>query len=290
MDNEALDRTIDLAEQVQSDDERLYLVINPDPAFPSRSPSSECGSDPLLPPSVRTGTHTFGHGGSPSIYEGLARLEASDAQLEWTGTIAAAPDAGGCRCHPEALDPDAHATAFQRRLHAAISNADEMARRREADIASVAGRIVAERESDYSVDYASLLGSLMDSVSGPTRPRHVPVEVISPAVDPSVAVPAWQQLVGAYCGFFDVTLRHSDFCLGYRNMRYWLEHRLNSYLPIDLSATLEMVEWRYEEMMESGGRNDRVAAPSFSDDSHLRTPSFHAGHARNRTSSCGTSR
>ena len=138
-------------------------------------------------------------------------------------------------------------------------------------------RIMAERDADYSADYASLLGSLVDSGSEPAGRRHVPVEVISPAVDPSVAVPAWQQLVGAYCGFFDFTFRHSDFCLGYRNMSYWLEHRLNSYLPIDLSAALDTVERGYEDIRGNDGHSTQGSARSCGDGVDPLTPAFHVG-------------
>ena len=288
--NEALDRTIDLAEQIGSDDERLYLVISPDPAYPARSPSDTSGGDPPSPPSVRIGTDTFGRADARSIYEELERLEGASSPFAWIGTAVPAVNSSGDRCNSGTFDPDADAVQFRSSLHAALGNAHESVRHREADIASVAGRIVAEREADYSTDYASLLGLLIDTTSTPARPRHVPVEVVSPAVDPSVDVPAWQQLVGAYCGFFDFTLRHGDFCLGYRNMHYWLEHRLNSYLPIDLSAAVEMVERGYEEVVRKDGRDMHVAVPSFGDDSQLRTPALHAGHVRNRTSSCGSSR
>ncbi len=274
VDNEALDRTIELAEEIESDDDRLYLVIDPDPAFPSRAPSGACGRDAPFPLSVGTGTYAFGSGHSPWIYKGLERLEGADVQVEWIGTKVVAADAVGDQPQADSQDSDGR---FRRSLSGAIGGAHELVGRREAEIASVADRIMAERDADYSADYASLLGSLVDAGSEQAGRRHVPVEVISPAVDPSVAVPAWQQLVGAYCGFFDFTFRHSDFCLGYRNMSYWLEHRLNSYLPIDLSAALDKVERGYEDIRGNDGHSAQGSVRPCSDGDDPLTTAFHAG-------------
>ncbi len=201
VDNEPLNRAIDLAESVGSDDERLYLAINPDPAFPTRSLSDTWEND------------------APSIYEALGRLE----------------------------EVGAHSA----RIGSALDEALEAVRRRRATIESAARRILAEREADHSDDYASLLATVVQSSSRATGRRPVPVEVISPSIDPSVADPPSQQLVGTFFnhfgGHFDSTLRQSDFCLGYRNMGYWLEHRLCSYLPyLNLSAALETVERAYD--------------------------------------------
>jgi hypothetical protein len=230
VDNEPLNRAIDLAENVASEDERLYLAINPDPAFPSRSLSDKWGDE------------------APSIYEALERLEEMGAHFERPGT--------------------------------ALDDALEAARRRQTDIESVAGRILAERQADHSDDYASLLAAVVQSPRRPAR-RQVPVEVISPSIDPSVADPPSRQLVGAFFshfgGHFDIALRQSDFCLGYRNMGYWLEHRLNSYLPyFDLSAALATVEREYDGIRWNGGRpgNARFSAPSFRAEAELGTHSL----------------
>ena len=75
-------------------------------------------------------------------------------------------------------------------------------RRRRVAIESAARRILDEREADHSDDYASLLASVVQSSSRPTARRPVPVEVISPSIDPSVADPPSQQLVGTFFNHF----------------------------------------------------------------------------------------
>lgn len=263
VDNEPLSRTIELADAIGSDDERLYLVIHPDPAFPTRSLSNDWGADAMPP----HGAFDFAMHDAPSIYEELERAHGTRAQLEWTGTPVPAVDAA--RTH--------------RDLNAALGEAQEAVRHRQETIDGAASRILAEREAGHSDDYASLLAAVVQSDGAR---RQVPVEVISPAIDPSVAEPPSQQLAGAFLnrfgGVFDISLRQSDFCLGYRNMGYWLEHRLHSYLPhLDVSAALASVEQEYQGI--GWGHcchgDAPFAAPSFRNETELRTLALHAGHA-----------
>ncbi len=252
VDNQPLNRAIDLAENVASDDERLYVVVTPDPAFPTRSLSDTWSDDTLVRPVARAGTHDI-CGAQPSIYEALEQLEETGSQVAQIGS--------------------------------ALADALEAVQRRQANVESAARRILAEREADHSDDYASLLESVVQSSSGVGARRPVPVEVISPSIDPSVTEPPSQQLVGAFFnhfgGHFDIALRRSDFCLGYRNMGYWLEHRLGGYLPhLNLSAAREVVERRYNQTGWNGGgqANARFSAPSFRGE-QLGTLAFPTGRA-----------
>jgi hypothetical protein len=263
VDNEPLNRTIELADDIGSDDERLYLVINPDPAFPTRSLSNDWGADAKPP----HGAFDFAMRNAPSIYEELERAHGTSAQLELIGTPVAAVDAARTRCD----------------LNAALVEAQEAVRRRQETIAGAASRILAEREAGHSDDYASLLAAVVHSDGAR---RQVPVEVISPAIDPSVADPPSQQLAGAFLncfgGLFDISLCQSDFCLGYRNMGYWIEHRLNSYLPHhDVSGALASVEQDYERIGWSHCCHGEApfAAPSFRNETELRALALHAGRA-----------
>jgi hypothetical protein len=63
-DNRPLGRTIDLVEDIASDDQRLYLVVDPDPTLPSLT---------------------------ASVYDDLTRLERAGAHIEWI------EQAGGAR-------------------------------------------------------------------------------------------------------------------------------------------------------------------------------------------------
>jgi predicted acylesterase/phospholipase RssA len=80
VDNEPLGRTIDLAQQVGSDDDRLYLLIHPNAIPPTLSPTW-AGSAPE-PPWVRTGIHALGIGRSQTVYEDLKRLQKTNSRLE----------------------------------------------------------------------------------------------------------------------------------------------------------------------------------------------------------------
>jgi hypothetical protein len=73
-DDRPLGRTIDLTEDIGSDDERLHLVIDPDPSLPS----------------IR-----------PSVYDDLLRLERARSHIEWIERVGHAIDDG-------ALDVLAH--------------------------------------------------------------------------------------------------------------------------------------------------------------------------------------
>jgi hypothetical protein len=253
--NEVLDRTINVAEWIGSDEERLYLVINPDPAFPTRSLRSTFSGDASPATLTRARTHLSDIGHSSLICEQLTRLEETSSELDVIETIEGAVDSGRGEGH-------------------------------RVDIESVASRIIGERESDFSVDYARLLGSLVDPVRGPANRRQVPVEVVSPAVDPRVALSPSQQLVGPFLSHFeaelDFTLHQSDFSLGYRNMSYWLEHRLSGYVPhFDLSTALELVARGYDGIGWIHGRQTdaQIAAPLSSDDVDLGTLALRSGCA-----------
>jgi hypothetical protein len=55
------------------------------------------------------------------------------------------------------------------------------------DVASMATRIMSERDADYSDDYAALLDRLVRSTSGKDGCGRERVEAISPIVEPRIA-------------------------------------------------------------------------------------------------------
>jgi hypothetical protein len=71
------------------------------------------------------------------------------------------------------------------------------------------------------------LEELLLQAAGLTNKREIPVAIISPKIDPTVTLTADEQLSGEFLfhfgGFFDQKFRESDFSLGYRNARTWLE-------------------------------------------------------------------
>jgi hypothetical protein len=253
VDNEPLGRTIDLAQEVASDDQRLFLLIHPDPAFPMSPPSPVWGGDAPLPPWARTGTHAFSIGRDQSIYEDLLRLEKTNSRLEWIGTVAPAVASGIDAGIRDANLSDDQANRLRGSLAGALGQALREVRGAQEDVAVLANRHAVDRGGDDTSDWTTILDTLVRAASGLEERDQIRVEVVSPTVDPSVTEPPSQQLAGAFFfhfgGFFDIKFRQSDFALGYRNMRYWLTRSLGGYLQgVDLSDALEQVDRRYQQL------------------------------------------
>jgi hypothetical protein len=252
VDNEPLGRTIDLAGEIGSDDDRLYLLIHADPAWPGATPSPTWGGDAPEPPWVRTGTHSFSISRSQSIYDDLRRLEQTNAHLGWMKTIAPALGSG-----VDAAIADGGLSADQaQRLRASLATtlraALDRIREDQERVDALADR-TAGRETAAQSDWEQVFGTLLHAASGLEGKEDIKVEVVSPLVDPGVTQTPAEQLAGAFFfhfgGFFDVRFRQSDFALGYRNMAYWLTHCLGGYLPgADLSSALAAVNDRYSQL------------------------------------------
>jgi hypothetical protein len=122
-----LGRTIDLAEDIASDDQRLHLVLHPD-AVALRISCIQ------------------------SIDHDLTRLEKTNSHVEWIEQVKHAGTTPG-----ERLTSDTPTSMSDG------GEALEVLRRRQSDVHSEAGRIMTEWEADRSDDYAALLGSLVHS-------------------------------------------------------------------------------------------------------------------------------
>jgi hypothetical protein len=259
VDNEPLGRTIDLAQGVDSDDERLYLLVHPDPSFPASTPSPVWGGDAPLPPWVRTGTHAFSISRSQSIYQDLKRLQKTNSYLEWVKDVAPALSAGIDQGVADAGLAPQQAAELRAAVTAALSSALERVRDGRAHVESQANRAPGESPPAGAGDVTSILDSLVREATGLESKSPIKVEVVSPSIDPSVTESPAQQLAGAFLfhfgGFFDVRYRQSDFALGYRNMRYWLANCLTSYLPdVALEAALQQVDTAYTNLGWDGVR------------------------------------
>jgi predicted acylesterase/phospholipase RssA len=251
VDNEPLGRTIDLAQEIASADERLYLLIHPNSTPPT--PSPVWTGDAPEPPWVRTATHSIGISRNQSIYDDLKRLEKTNSRLEWVDRVAPAVVSGVDAGIRQANLSDGQADLLRSSLRTALVDALAQVRGGQERVSQLAQREPAQRQGDDAVHWVEILDTLIHAASGLEGRQPVRVEVISPSVDPSVREPPSAQLAGAFLfhfgGFFDIKFRQSDFALGYRNATYWMTHCLGSYLPgIDLSAALEEVNQRYTEL------------------------------------------
>jgi hypothetical protein len=230
---------------------------------------------------VRAGTHAVGIGRNQSIYEDLRRLEKTNSRLEWIETVAPAVEAGISAANLS----DDQAAELRASLRTALLYALREVRGGEEDVATLARRSPVAHDAAEAGDWADLLDTLVRAASGLEGREQIKVEVVSPAVDPSVRESSAEQLAGAFFfhfgGFFDVKFRQSDFALGYRNMSYWMTQYLGSYLPgVDLSAALGEVDARYTQLgwdqVRWGG--SQLGALSFSEKLGLGRLALHIAH------------
>lgn len=258
VDNEPLGRTIELAQSVGSDDNRVFLLIHPDPAATTDTASPTWTGDSPQPSWLHAGTRAFTIGRTQTIFEDLKRLEKTNTHLEWAKSIPAAVEAGVT----EAIARLGLSAAQADTLRASLQDAAEAElgriRQSQADVRNAAGRAPREREQAIG-DYAATVRALVAAATGLEGKKPASVDVVSPGIDPAVTEPASAQLAGAFLfhfgGFVDIRFRRSDFALGYRNMQYWLEHDLARRLEgLDLSGALTAVADGYRELGWDGIR------------------------------------
>jgi hypothetical protein len=95
------------------------------------------------------------------------------------------------------------------------------------------------------------LTDVIKAASGLSGKEQVRVEIISPDIDPTDVRPASEKLAGEFLfhfgGFFDVSIRRSDFELGYRNATTWLERWLGTRVG-DPAAVMRAVNDGYESL------------------------------------------
>src|ERR1035441_7414105 len=258
VDNEPLGRTIELAQSVGSDDNRVFLLIHPDPAATTDTASPTWTEDSPQPSWLHAGTRAFTIGRTQTIFEDLKRLEKTNTHLEWAKSIPAAVEAGVT----EAIARLGLSAAQADTLRASLQDAAEAElgriRQSQADVRNAAGRAPREREQAIG-DYAATVRALVAAATGLEGKKPASVDVVSPGIGPAVTEPASAQLAGAFLfhfgGFVDIRFRRSDFALGYRNMQYWLEHDLARRLEgLDLSGALTAVADGYRELGWDGIR------------------------------------
>jgi predicted acylesterase/phospholipase RssA len=285
VDNEPLGRTIDLAQSIGSDDDRLFLLIHPDPSFPPSSPSPVWGGDAPLPPWVRTATHVLSMESAQSIYEDLKTLQKTNSRLQWIDKIASAVCCGLETGLAGAGVADAVADRIRGAVTSSIGAALGEVRQGQADVAHQAGRPATEHLDAGPTDCLGLLDALVRAASGLEDRQPTTVEVVSPVIDPDVPETPATQLAGAFFfhfgGFFDVKFRQSDFALGFRNMHYWLQHNLGPHLPgVVLDPALDKVTDAYDglgwDAVRWGGANMKDL--SFTEKAELAELALHVGH------------
>ena len=282
--NEPLGRTIDLAQSVGSDDDRVFLLIHPDPAATTDTASPTWTGDSVQPSWLHAGSRAFTIGRTQTIFEDLKRLEKTNTYLEWSKSVPAAVEAGVTQAVARLGLTAAQADTLRASLQEAAEAELGKIRQSQADVREAAGRPSRERGQVVG-DYAATISALVAAATGLEDKKPASVDVVSPVIDPAVTEPASAQLAGAFLfhfgGFVDIRFRQSDFALGYRNMQYWLRHDLASRLEdVDLSDALEAVADSYQQLnwdsIRMGGT--QLGSLSVREKAELGEVGFHVTH------------
>jgi len=226
VDNEPLGRAIDLFSDiaVADDDDRVVVLLDTEPS-PVEHGGRWFDAD-QQPTWLRTALHSYGLQSSHSYYEDLRHLEKVNSRLVWLTNAIATLEQG--IADGIAVLPPAEATAMRAALDAAVRAAATQLDVEQNDVRRLAGR-------PEKHDVAKDLLQLLKRAAGLEGKDVVHVEVVSPRLGPDGSIPAERQLAGEFLGhfggFLDDQLRQSDFALGYRNMRAWLDLWLVDVVP-----------------------------------------------------------
>jgi hypothetical protein len=260
VDNEPLGRSIGLAGAVPSgDDERVHLLIHPDPGAPSSHMTEVFGGDAPTPPWVRTATHAVSMMQTQSIYDDLRTLEKTNSRVTWVRTIGPALRDGLEQGLLSSGLPADKRDEIRDRVTTSLSEALAEVRDQQRVIEKASKRKPKPRSEASGMDYAATMGALVEAASGLEGRDPVKVEIVSPALGAGPGQSPSSLLAGAFLfhfgGFIDIEFRKSDFALGYRNMTYWLENCLAAHLPgVDLGPALSAVRRAYDELGWDGIR------------------------------------
>jgi len=260
VDNEPLGRSIDLAGAIPSDDERVHLLIHPDPGAPSSHMTEVFGGDAPTPPWVRTATHALSMMQAQSIYDDLRTLEKTNSRLAWVRTIGPSLREGLEQGLESSGLPADKRDEIRDHVTTVLSEALAEVRGQQRQIEETSKRKPNPRSDAGGMDYAATMGALVEAASGLEGRDPVKVEIVSPALGADPGQSPSSLLAGAFLfhfgGFIDIEFRKSDFALGYRNMTYWLENCLAAHLPgVDLGPALSAVGRAYDELGWDGIRH-----------------------------------
>jgi Patatin-like phospholipase len=269
-DNEPLGRTIDLSGQIESDDDRLYLLIHYDtgPSGPHTS-SPWSGTNETPPPFVKTATRALHAQTTQSIFDDLKKLQKTNARLAWTSNIAPALTAALKQAVEAHGVPADVAEQVRDSVVSALTESLMQVREDKAKIAEIVGKPTDPkrdaRAATYPTDLEPLIDALVREASGLESRKHVSIDLVSPSINPKDQ----QQCAGAFLfhfgGFFELAYRRNDFDLGFRNMRTWITDRLlaTELKGIDPEPVLAALKQAYDDAGWERGE-DETTGPELS--------------------------
>lgn len=238
IDNEPLGRALDLsneldddhADPLPADGRRLHLLVSPHPEAPPDAASLEWADPHDRPTWGQTLVRVLEIIRTQSLHEDLRRVESTNRRL-------------------------ARVSRLQDALAELVAD--------RPDAAGLLRELLGEwghpgHEED---DLAGLVGCALGVATGLRGKRPVSVEILTPEL---VLAPGERvedvlsgEIVGHFGGFLDERLRSSDFALGYRSARAWLEHpeRGLTALGVDPGLAADMAgaaAARYDPRWERG--------------------------------------
>jgi hypothetical protein len=224
-------------------------------------------------------------GRSQSIYEDLRKLQKTNSRLEWSQSIIEAVEKGVADAVRELGLSVEQAQTLRGTLTDAARTSLDTVRGQQEQTTAAAGRPTRPRR-DPGPTLENVLGTLVGAATGLEGRNPITVEVVSPLLQATAGQRPADLLAGLFLfhfgGFLDIKFRQSDFALGYRNMRHWLENDLARHLPAgtDLGPARAAVSARYDELgwddINWGGAG--FGALSGREQLKLAELAFHVGH------------
>jgi predicted acylesterase/phospholipase RssA len=260
--NEPFGALLDLTASDPPQTDRVLLLVHP--SVDSVDAHSVWDDPTSQPRWTRTGLRGQKIHTTQTIYEDLRKLEKTNTRVIDVEALAYEIDNA-------IKDP-----AARQAMAEAIGTFLDGFETRKAALSDWIGRPPprAEDEKLASLPLRELLAAAIGKASGLEGKRTALVEVVTPAIggnkEPVDRLLAGEKL-GHFFGFTAERLRQSDFALGWRNMRTWLETGLTEYgVKAEVLAVLPTVDAVYHRLGWDGVREGTASFGSLHLDEKVR--------------------
>ena len=250
IDNEPFGRLLDILPDhgdPADEERRLIVLVHP---VPGDLPHEGLWTDPDRRPAwARAGLRANSLRSAQSTFEDLQRLVKTNTRLRWTRDLAADTAERIGTALRGSLDPS-DAARVQEAVVEAFNEATGQVRRQHDRLRTSIGRAGPNPEVPPAEGLAEAIEVAVGEASGLAGKRTVEVEVVSPDLDER-DIPAAEMLAGEklghFFGFTDVRFRQSDFDLGWKHMRTWLDGSLARFHVAGAGSLLGAVDEAYSQ-------------------------------------------
>ncbi|HKA03009.1 MAG TPA: patatin-like phospholipase family protein [Acidimicrobiales bacterium] len=248
IDNEPFGKLLDLISDRDpgSDFRRILLSVQP---TPTTTPGPSLWTNPDAQPRwARTALRAFRLTSDQEIFEDLRALVKTNTRLAWVDLLVDRLSSGLA----SALAGVEHGLEIEATLIEVLTGVIGELDLAHREINEKLQRVPPEREPAQTDTFADALRDAVHRATGLAGKMPAVVEVVSPALDPQHR-PANELLAGEplghFFGFVDVTFRQSDFVLGWRHMRVWLDDALPRYgLEAAVPAVDDALDGAYDAL------------------------------------------